>query len=829
MVPTSSIAELEAMGGRVATAQELKELAPSEPLSARLGDAAGMALAAPVAIAGGIAVPIVGSIAKGLLHHVPGVAATEQKLRDGELGAIGRLSQGYQDSTDAANLSTLNQYGAGMGTGAVRQALKLVSPEAGKSFEEWTTKTHADNPVASALGGITGLAAGMVSATGPVGLIGKAGRAAEGLAATATAGLGEGSAIARALGAGARMAAGGATEGALFSAADQIGEHMLGDHELAAEKLAAAIGHGALVGGALGGALGAGGSLAKSGLVAAADATRGGISRVLSGGEGSFAARSTKTMAEKADELAFRSLGGGQKAVRAAEEFPGGVNGVGDVLHKYKIVDVAPETEGAMSAAWNAGKVGRADEILPRISAAKNEIGAKLGALTDSAEKVDLASVYKDIGAIRSKLQEKIVGRKSTAAFDEAWDLVHGVLSDSGAITGEGVAAKNLFDVRKQLDDLVFQSRGQTISEAQKAVVQLRNTIEQHALNAVEKEAGAAGAAKKADILNLKRDYRALSIAEEAAEKGAERIAGNNQLSVRDLMGAASLVAGGHAVAAPIAAVAGKMVRERGEAAAAVLLKRLSSIQAIQDAIQQADTTITGAAKGLLDPKPIKTVLQRAPATPIKALAKSAVKEANSRDPYRVAEDVSSHTEQMAATAPKTAGHVSVVASRSAAWLASQTPNTTSNDPLNPRREAPMSDADAARFVRKYQAAQNPMGVLKDMQRGYVDRDAVEALKQTSPKMFAQLQMATLDELASNIAAGKKIAYEARLRLALVLDAPTDASLRPDTIKMLQANVAAQQQNQPPPAKLPGAKALNINLIPSSKLDRIESGAKGKR
>lgn len=823
MVPSGSVKELQDKGGRLATAEDLK--APDN-LGTIAGKVAGAAAAlSPLNAATGLAAPIISGITKGVVHSAaPNLAAVEQKNRDA--GGLLAAGQGFADSQGANELGVTQGLTAGLGAGAIRQALGAVSKDAGKAYEDWATTAKESNPLAYGFGNVAGLAGGLAAGgVTPAGLIGKAGGAVEGLAARGLAGLAEGGALARAGAAGLRLGAQGAVEGALYAGAEHIGEDMLGDHELNAEKLFAAMGHGGLYGGLGGAALGAGGSLAMSGLKAGA----GGLARVLSKGKGAVS-----KMESTSNDLAWRSLGGTRKAARLAEEFPGGTGGVGEVLHKYGVLDAADKEAGVLRSAWEAGKAGRADEILPRLSAAKDAVGAKLGELTNSGELVPLigtSSIYKDLGAIRSGLEKSLTGREAIPAFDRAWDGVHAVLAERGAIGEAGVAAKEIIAVRKQLDDLIYESRKVGASTTQEALKAMRNTLEDHALDAIEAGAQKAGGSVKSKLLGLKKDYRALAIAEKAAETGAERVAGNNQFGLRESLGAVGAIASGNILAAPALALGGKILRERGEAAASVMLKKLANMEAVQQAIAAVDAQVTRSAKGLIEPKAV-TSSSRVASLPPKAAARQLAKEVQKAqaDPEGYANRIGQQTADLARLAPKTAGALAGVMTRSSSWVAQQSPQSASQDPLAPMQRPTMSDTEALKFVRRAEAARNPMKVLADIENGRINQDQIDALKETSPRLFALLQLKTMGDLTERVAKGETIPYAARMRLGLVLDVPTDASLRPETMRQLQQNVLTPTPGpDSAPAPMGGGRKVNLQLPPVSTFDRLETGMKGRR
>ncbi len=160
------------------------------------------------------------------------------------------LSQGYQNPNDNQLNELLHRtkytqtgqkvaaFAEGAAKGLSGPGYAAIAPFTGLTTREDIKGREQYNPELSTAGDITGTVGGALAGVGLPGLIGKAG------AAAGVAG--------KVFGAAGRMAAKGAAEAALYTAADHINERLLGDPEAVGESLMGHIGLSALLGGGAG-------------------------------------------------------------------------------------------------------------------------------------------------------------------------------------------------------------------------------------------------------------------------------------------------------------------------------------------------------------------------------------------------------------------------------------------------------------------------------------------------------------------------------------------------------------------------------------------------
>lgn len=184
------------------------------------------------------------------------------------------------------------------------------------------------------------------------------------------------------------------------------------------------------------------------------------------------------------------------------------------------------------------------------------------------------------------------------------------------------------------------------------------------------------------------------------------------------------------------------------------------------------------------------------------------------QSPEQFMERVGKQTSAVFNVAPKTAGHLDVVAMNALQFLSSKVPKKSAVPSLLDVYKKPKqpSSMQMAKFERYMQAITKPMDVMKHLQAGTVTREETDALKAVYPVMFENLRNAVIDRLPGQ---AEKIPYNKRVNLGLLFDVPADQSMQGQNVMALQANFE-QENDQPQPAG---------DMSAIAKSDRIESGA----
>lgn len=366
-VPQDQIAQAVAEGAEVVGPEEFR----TQELDREYGGLGGAAMATGAGLARGLSVGLSDPLAIGAARAFGGKSAGESTRK-----ALGELKEA-QPVLSAGS-----------------QLLGAVAPIA---FSGGGAALAEGGAAAAEGGGLLARAANLVGAAPRA--VAAAGRLAEGAATL-------GGERAMALGLGARIiqrsapaAVGGATEGALWGAGDEISDAAIDNHELTAERLWAAAGKGALMGGATGGLLGAGGEILSTGARSALGTLKG---------------ESIADYAErKSGEAAFRAAGGTKKMAEGADAWAGGYHNVGRIARdelpgfvgKENFRQLTPE-EIALGAGRGAAKRGE-------------ELGDLLRQVDEAAARPMPPEGASGLGGTRRSSVDYTVPRPSS------WDQTH--------------------------------------------------------------------------------------------------------------------------------------------------------------------------------------------------------------------------------------------------------------------------------------------------------------------------------------------------------------------------------------------------------------------
>lgn len=782
------------------------------------------------------------------------------------------------DTIKAGARGALRGATAGLQENFEAKARDLIGPiigmpkDWGKQYGEESHRLEQEHPTASVVGEGVGMVGGTLVGEGALlqggklatgvgrGLtaIGRTGELAGSLATKATAGLAKAGTLGRAAAAGLELGARGAVETGLYSAVDELHEEMLGDAPLNAEKIYAAAAEGAKGGAVLGGGLGAAGSLGKSAVKGLASIATDVI------------AKNADTLESFANDQRWRSLDPLKKYTKEAEKrVPGGHEAVGEVLGRYGV------TGNTLEEAARSGDIA---SISGRIDTAVEEVGAKLGELhAGSTAVIPWGTIddalEKTIAPLRNKaLHEGIVASLEDAKASIASHLVPEAAAitnplEKAAWTAEQgmtslreapVSIQDAMTQRKALDQIAYrESKALDPKLRVEFLRDMRKNFEGVIVDAFGDAATAAGnPGAKAELLALKRDYQALSLAQDAANDSTARMATNRNLSLTDYIsgGIGSHIGGAiGSVAGPVGAGLGSLAggavgsavnrfgRDRGNAIAAAVLDKAAEFARAKQAIKLVDTHIEKAAAGLLEgaKKPTRVASNMSPYRTAATAASATEAKDSLRTRYEKAREELAHIQSdpnhlaaraaiPAAFLPKTSDALTATALRAAGYMASQTPPSVGQPALGMPLPTMATDADMHAFLEKFDVAQNPMTVLRDFARGTITQNKAEALRVVAPELFKQLQIEALQLVADKQARGKALNFETRQRMSLLLDIQTDPSQATSMARSLQSNLAGAAQQGTGgvqgmgPKMSPGKPVQLPASMSSSRYDQLE-------
>jgi hypothetical protein len=619
-VPEADLADALKAGASIASTAQVEKTQLVQETEERFG-----ALATPAAIAA--------AGARGLTLGLSDVAITKGA------GALG-----------------YSQEGASRGLRGLEESSPIASPlaELGGNIAPLLL---SGGTAAAVEGGAraaeTGLARGAVRILGaPVEAASALGRGAEALAQKAIGAAGESSVLGRVGREVAGKAISGAAEGMAYGAGNAASQAALDNHDLTAEELVASMGGAALFGSVLGGvsaapfaiggeavsALGKGArSLSEGAGALAAGARDTGerlyagakeageslvakgrevLDKALPGSGDDFLARADKGATELAnkhfdlagasDDNAARATYGRKKFVETADKQfpagpegePGGWRGVGRVLKDTGVIDVK---EGLLTSARNP------EELLPRISERLEQRGASIGDLakqsTGTVKVGDIASAIEDViakhegkagfGGITSSLrtyQEDLYSKLGARKLD-----AEGL--PGNLLIGKKVPVADLAFQRKALDDLAFKE-AKSLDPGQR--VEFLRDI-RRGLKDLERDAIVSGGVDAKVYDKLNREYQGLRIAQDATSDSISRGAANRSVGATDYLSFIGGSAAGGPLAGGALALANKLARERGSAAASVFLHDVAESGSLLSAAKKAGVDVTGGAKKLYE------------------------------------------------------------------------------------------------------------------------------------------------------------------------------------------------------------------------------------
>jgi hypothetical protein len=403
---------------------------------------------------------------------------------------------------------------------------------------------------------------------------------------------------------------------------------------------------------------------------------------------------------------------------------------------------------------------------------------------------------------------------------------------------GDPVGLNRLLEARSDIQGRVYglekQLKGPNpppapeLDHLRRAERLLDDTIDQH----MEAKLSPVDFAKYKEA---KRLYSSFAPADQLGKKAVAQNIGNRFFSPTDyatgIGTGAAMLASGH----PLAALGGlavsaahKQVRERGSAFLATLATRAQSMDGgidralaryfdrMSEATRLPRAAVGGAISGIKAGFDVAKALHAAPGESPTAAYDRIVARAQSFA-------TGGHAMEYAldAHAPQTGHAMRAVQMRAAAHIVKNAPvppRKTENPNLGELNQQMRPDpVQLYDFARRVEAINNPMSVMRDMQSGRVSLSAVEALRDVYPQTYASIQVKIIQKLGEE---PRAIPYEDRIRLGLMFNLPTDASLRPENLALAQQvysqQIAPPTPNSPPP--------VNLSKKLESQTERLETG-----
>lgn len=615
--------------------------------------------------------------------------------------------------------------------------------------------------------------------------------AARGLAALGADGATAGGRI---LATAAKMGARGAAEGALYGAATAANDAVLKGDDITAEKIVAGMGHGALFGGALGVGLGA-------------------VAR----GTGELGAKlipKKEALQQLAREQGLKGAGfKGSDFRKLAGRATGDAADARIAATADDLMNTTLET-GPLKGQRVLQPGANVEETLARVSAAKEEAGARLGGLKDEISE-GMAAMGKspDVGAFLARVKAEVTDPLLKSSVPGVRSQVRAVERELSILRGNYEAAlqsanpEQMAMTFRQLDDFrtdlraVFQPKappgGGLPPPAPKHAAALEKT-ERILSEQLKQDAGTflATIGENPNAYNeANRMFHSFRQLEQVGTKTANQSLGNRSISPSDhALGLASFLSAsatgnvgalGSMAIGGAGALANKLLRERGNSLVADMARRAAQTDSV---IESAASALAGVGEKIKTPT-VATALEGKNLAERYQQAAERVRELGT--PAIANTHMAALMPEVAAQYPDVGGAVSrkllgIYQQLSAALPKSHVETGTTLTPLAVRER--VSPFQMRKFLSTVAGTLEPERVIADLGRGVIDREAIEAMKVAHPQTFMQLRQKVADFVQER---QDELPYKRRVMLSMAFDFVGDSSLSPERMAGLQQTAQA--------------------------------------
>jgi hypothetical protein len=696
-------------------------------------------------------------------------ADANKKYVDENWGTVGQAALGVADGLtlglgpslasragmlDRGHLEAAQQSGAfGVGEGLGFLAPMLLSGGSAAAGE---------GAVAAASKGVVGRAL----AASPAGLLGGAG----GIAERAMARLIPEAGLLGKVGDGAlKMAARGATEGALMNVAHQTSEGIIANKPLSAQALWASGVDGALFGGLIGGALGGAGGVLSRGVE-------------FSAGTGS------KLGSKSSDRTAGIAL---------------------------KRIGMDP----AVSAATDGGTTGALRSIKDLMEKGETSFSAPTGAIRESMKRVsselsDVASsALKELGTIRKPGIDPILN--FTKAMDDEWRSVYSSRADSLEALRINKSVTRRFSRATSWEDWAANRQILQRDAAGAAEGSLKKQLYDSALVKFDTEFRAAGVAADESLFNKyasAASERALAdaVVESTGKKlGMEANRGNPLMLNQSDGGALGI---GAVLGNPLGAVgivASRKVADYANSKLEPVIAEFAARSAIGSsagaATARVGESLSAAVRKFVNGAERAVVNERA-----KSKASTGTRPSYTMEAYNSAMDaadiitspsqrakVEEHADSLASAGhPELGREVLATYNRAVSDIVSSRPKDVLRDRAmgslgkTPRQSA--IGSQGLSFLNRIHSIRDPLGmVIGGLNNGSLSRASMDVFKRVFPDLHSDLVARTTDVLMLMKRDGRHLPADKLVTLGILLGHPVDSKLNPKFIGAIQDSLAS--------------------------------------
>lgn len=263
-------------------------------------------------------------------------------------------------------------------------------------------------------------------------------------------------------------------------------------------------------------------------------------------------------------------------------------------------------------------------------------------------------------------------------------------------------------------------------------------------------------------------------------------------------------------------------------AAAAALSRPLTiarTLATIRRLTQQSDGAITSAVRGFLSrargvasrsARSAPRVLR--PAFTVGAYRERMAQMDRDRDRSQLASRIGESTRALSAAAPRAQAQLALRAARAAQFLETVRPRGAAGGIFPGRHEELPSRAEMDRFMRYARAVDAPADVIDDVKQGRVTHEAMQALREVYPALYARLTREIMQQVAEGEHA--EPSYQDRIQLGLIMGQAIDPTMRPEFLSMLQSSSVP---TAPPQQAAARSAAPDLSGQLASESDRLVS------
>lgn len=198
--------------------------------------------------------------------------------------------------------------------------------------------------------------------------------------------------------------------------------------------------------------------------------------------------------------------------------------------------------------------------------------------------------------------------------------------------------------------------------------------------------------------------------------------------------------------------------------------------------------------------------------------------------PESMLDSIENSTRESFEAAPKISQALQMAQVRGVSFLLQKMPRPIDQNILDDEYEP--SQAEMLTFGRYYEAVENPMVVMEQLQENYVTKETMEVMRQVYPAFYANAKTQVLENLLTAVEKKTFIPYQKRLVLSQFLEMPLDSTLKPEVIKRNQDTLAAmyrkEQAEEAAQAKAPsqaGLKEVSLSERSKTGLEKVTSRA----